>query len=268
MPLEAIAGQLTHFETTGTGIRRAVMIHATLASSGSWAGVQASLLHKLRMTTFDRPGHGRSGGWTGPCEAAVLHEITTRIARALIDKRADLVGHSWGGTVALRLAMEAPEQVRRLILIEPPLLVAASAHPDFARHVGAMEEVRAAVEAGQGLEAARIFHEMVNPETAFSALPEPAQARMAARMKMVLCEAGVVTEDAAGLLSEGWLEGLTCPVLLIQGGASPALFHATMDVLAARMRDVTRVSIGGAGHMSPITHPEAVAAEIAAFLKV
>lgn len=268
MPLDAIAGQLTHWQTTGTGIRRALMIHATLAHGGSWAGVQAHLLDKLRMTSFDRPGHGRSGGWSGPADAGALHDATTAIARALIDKRADLIGHSWGGTVALRLAMEAPGMVRRLILIEPPLLAAAREHRDFAPYRARMAEAVAAEAAGENLQAARLFHDAVNPARPFATLAPDQQESMARRMKMVAIEGGVVLDDAAGLLAPGRLEALTCPVLLIGGTASPALFGATLDALAARLGNVTRVAIGGAGHMAPLTHPAAVAAEIAAFLKV
>jgi lipase len=62
------------------------------------------------------------------------------------------------------------------------------------------------------------------------------------------------------------LESLGVPVLLIEGGASPPVIGAIHAELARRLPMATRLSVAGAGHMVPITHPEPVAAAIAAHL--
>ncbi len=154
---EPDAGFPTHVVRMGRGVRRALLIHCTLGHSGTWHGVQAGLLEKLSMTGFDRPSHGKSAAWSGEGGARGLHDLTTRIAAALIDKRADVIGHSYGATVALRLALDHPAKVRSLTLVEPPLFSLAADTPAFAAHAAAMAAFDAALAAGEPREAARRF---------------------------------------------------------------------------------------------------------------
>jgi len=267
-PTEPVAGFPTHVVRLGRGVRRALFIHCTLGHSGTWARVQAALLDKLKMTGFDRPSHGKSAAWSGAGGARGLHDLTTRIASGLIDRRADLVGHSYGGTVALRLALERPEKVRSLTLIEPPLFALAAGTEAHAGHLAAMEGFGAVLEAGKREAAARIFHTAMNPDAPWDDLPERARDRLARQIDRIAEERGVTLDDAPGLAAPGRIEGLKMPVLLIEGGASPAIVHAVHDAFVARVPQARRVMIAGAGHMSPLTHPEGVAGEIAAFLKV
>ena len=82
------------------------------------------------------------------------------------------------------------------------------------------------------------------------------------RIHLIWAGVPALEDDAAGLLGPGRLEAVEVPVLLIEGGRTPAVIAATQAALAARLPDAGRVVIEGAGHMAPITHPEEVAAAI------
>ena len=265
---ELVAGFPTHVERLGRGVRRALFIHCTLGHAGSWHAVQAVLLGRLAMTAFDRPGHGRSGEWSGQGGSAGLHALTTAIAAGLIERQADVVGHSYGATLALRLALESPERARRLVLIEPPLFAAVRGTPEFAAHDEAMARFVHALEADDRLTAAREFHTVMTPQTPWERLSERARGELASQIHLIAQEVGVTMDDSAGLLAEGRLEALTQPVLLLEGTASPPIMRAVHEALAARLPQAQRVLLAGAGHMAPLTHPENVAGEIAAFFKV
>lgn len=263
-----IAGHPTHVVETGRGVRRALFVHCTLGHSGTWAGVFAALGNKLAMTAFDRPGHGRSAPWRGDGGSLGLHSLTTQIAARLAGKRSDLVGHSYGATVALRLAMERPELVRSLTLIEPPLFRLVEGTPEQAAHFADMAGFEEALAAGELEAAARIFNDAVNFESPWEALSDRARARLAQQIDLVGQDTGVTMDDVAGLGAPGRLEEVRVPVLLIEGSDSPPVFHAVQAVLATRLPNARRVVAAGAGHMSPMTHPENVAGEIEAFLKL
>lgn len=265
---ERIAGFPTHVVRVGGGVRRVLFIHGTLGHVGSWTRVQAALLDKLAMTAFDRPSHGASAPWTGDGGAGGLHTLTTQIAAGLIDGRADIVGHSYGATVALRLALEMPNRVRSLVLIEPPLFALARGTPACDDHTRAMAGFDTALAAGEHETAARIFQAAMNPDAPWDGLSERAQARLAGQIVRIGEERGVTRDDAPGLCAPGRLETITQPVLLVEGSAAPPIVNMVHDGLAGRIPQAQRVVVMGAGHMSPQTHPENVAAEIAAFLRV
>ncbi len=265
---ELIAGFPTFASQMGRGVRRALFIHCSLAHSGAWIAVQAALLDKLSMVSFDRPSHGRSGRWMGGEDSAALHKQTSRIAAELLGKRADVIGHSWGGTVALRLAIERGEQVRSLVLYEPVLLAAAAGHPAFEAHKVVMAQARRAFDAGDRATAAQLFNDEMNPNALWDQLPDKAQERFAQEIHTVFEEVGVAVDDAAGLCAPGMLEKIKQPVLLMEGTSTSAVVRAANQALCARIAQAQRVIVVGAGHMAPITHPDNIAGEIAAFLKI
>ena len=106
-----------------------LLIHGT--GGAAWFGSVAHLASRHRVVDYDRRGFGRSTplGVRGYLDAQVADAIT------LIEKlglhNAVVVGHSWGGIVALGLAIRAPELVGRLVLMEPPLHAKSSPTPDF-----------------------------------------------------------------------------------------------------------------------------------------
>lgn len=267
--VEQVAGYPTRVVRMGAGVRRALFIHCSLAHSGAWLGVQSALLDKLSMTAFDRPGHGLSAPWRGgPEDSAELHRTTTEIAGRLIDKRADVIGHSFGATVALRLAMEQPEKVRSLTLIEPPMFAALKGTPAYEASVAMTRAVSECLERDDRMGAARAFNDAVTPDSPFDAMSEKRQARLAEQIHIVAQEGGVTMEDTPNLLGQGRLERIKQPVLLIESMTPPLGMRQIHEVLAARIPQAKRAMIVGAGHMAPITHPENVAGEIAAFLRV
>ena len=197
------------------------------------------------------PGHGQSPEWPG--EPPDFHTYVTREVAALITRPMDLIGHSLGATVALRIATAAPEAVRSLTLIEPVLFAAA---PDPANDA-VMEELSALVDAGQSEEATRRFLAIWGGLD-WSEQTESGRARLARQMRLVVEGNRTLMQDGANILREGGLEGIDAPVLIAMGADSPAVIADIADALAARLPDVGRAKVPDAGHMLPITHPRQV----------
>ncbi len=267
MPRGLKGGFVTHWQVMGQGPRAALAIHCSLAHSGAWAGVARALGSHMTVTAFDLPGHGSSGAWKNKGE---IQAVSTAMAADLLDGPADIIGHSFGATVALRLAATHPHLVRSLSLYEPVFFaVALTDQPQLrAGHEAEMAEYRAGLATGDMRSAARGFLRVWGDGGGWDALPGPARTRIAAQMPLIDAAASALYEDAGGMLASGALERITIPTLLMQGARSPAIIGAINEGLAARLPDCRCATISGADHMGPISRPQAVAKQIANFLGI
>ncbi|WP_424939112.1 alpha/beta fold hydrolase [Aliiroseovarius sp. S253] len=260
--LEDLGGCPTYWDQQGTGPRVGLFIHCSLAHSGAWRGVRTVLGDYMTSLAYDLPGHGRSADWDGQGD---YQDAATHVALELLARRAqgpvDLVGHSFGGTIALRVAQIAPSKVRSLTLFEPVLFTTAKDDPAYAENHRYMNGVFAeAMRAGDRMEAARLFNCQWGGDAGWEALPARLKQDMADRIHLIPAGRSVTHEDVHGQVAPGALEKVTLPVLLLEGQRSPDLVRAVHDRMQARFPNVSRKVISGAGHMGPISHSSDVAA--------
>lgn len=241
----------------------ALMLHCMLGRARDWQRLLAALRTPLAARGFDLPGHGRSAPWDGEED---LHALCTQLARERCGLGDVVIGHSFGATLGLRLALEGGSGLRALVLIEPVLFAAARGTPEAAAQAPHDAALADAFAQGDHYTAARGFLARWSDGPPFDVLPPDQQARIAARMEMVRATAPVLNEDSAGLLRPGGLERLDLPVLLLRGSGSPAVTDAINRALAARLPRSNTAIVQGADHMAPITHPRETAALIDPFL--
>lgn len=110
-----------HVQELGTGGVPVVMTHGlVIGSLASWFFTAAPPLSQTRrVRMYDLRGHGRSARTPSGFDTATLAGDLEALTADLVPF--DLVGHSWGGLVALRFALAHPERVRRLVVVEAPL---------------------------------------------------------------------------------------------------------------------------------------------------
>ncbi len=254
-----------HSRRYGSGPRQVLAIHCTLAHSGAWRGMADAMGEGLTINAYDMPSHGKSPDWNGEGD---LHDLVTAWGHDMLSEPMDVIGHSFGATVALRLAAEAPERVRSLTLIEPVAFAFVATDDP-----GKVEEYRlrnldfdAAMKAGEKMEAARAFNRGWGNGTPWDEIPEQTRQYMADRIHFVAGSSPAVQRDSIGLLEPGVLDVIKCPVLLMEGDGSDGTIPAANTAIARRVPQAQRVVLEGAGHMAPITDPERVAAEVRRFL--
>ena len=265
MPHEVLAGHETHWLRLGEGPARALLIHPMLAHAGAWKALAGALGPDFGGLAPDLPGHGRSADWDGQGD---YHDLATQIGQALMarcERPALLIGHSFGATVALRMALERPGDVRALVLVEP-VLFAALGGEDYAQAAEEQAGFAALAAAGGAEAAARAFVERWGTGSRWEDLPPEQREAAAARMHLIRASAPALYDDSAGLLAGTRLEALHRPVLLLGGERSPPQIAAILEALKARLPDARIARVPAAGHMLPITHPEGCAARIGAFL--
>jgi pimeloyl-ACP methyl ester carboxylesterase len=125
-----LRGQLVHLRDEGprhTGLGDSpppiVLLHGTSASLHTWEGWVAGLKAKRRVVSFDLPGFGLTGPFTGAYPPGDYSGDTyARFVLDLLDHlklpRVVLAGNSLGGDIAWRVAVLAPERVAALVLVD------------------------------------------------------------------------------------------------------------------------------------------------------
>src|SRR6266436_7191151 len=114
-----VDGTLLHFVIRGAG-PPVVLIHGNPGSGQDWTPLFAPLAAHHEVIAFDRPGHGRSqrpkqGDATVEVQARLLHSAL----KQLHVERPIVVGHSWGGALALVYAINYPKEVAGVVLVAP-----------------------------------------------------------------------------------------------------------------------------------------------------
>lgn len=243
--------QLNERHFPGDPERPAIGLHCMMGSGGLFDPLAARLGGLVDLRAFDFPGHGRSPDWIAPGDGIDLHTFVTRQAAGLITRPVDLIGHSFGATVALRIAVGAPHAIRSLTLVEPVLFAAASPAASKAEY-----DRLAPYEAAQDWDG--MLRQFLGDWGAAGPVPSegPKAERLRRQMRMVVDTNAGLMADRADILREGGLEGVDVPVMLIAGAQSPPIVHEIAEALAARLPDVARASIPGAGHMLPMSHPD------------
>ena len=228
------------------------LLHATLSSGTQLARLAALLGRRATVLLPDRRGSGASR-IAPPRIVAISEQVADLLA--LLDQegveRACLVGHSFGGVVALATAALAPERVAAVIAYEPPYLtLLEEIGPGLVAELGA--GVAAAYAMGGAPAAAEYFLRTISPES-WAAMPARQRSAVVAEGESVLADAGL-----AGIESVD-LDRIVAPVTLATGGASEPYYVPIADALAARIRGARRVHLPGLRHVAPITDPHPVA---------
>ncbi|EPX80695.1 alpha/beta fold hydrolase [Litoreibacter arenae] len=239
----------------------ALLLHGMLADRRVWRSVIAEF-PDLDCATMDLPGHGAAVDWDG----GDYQTQAFRMAEAAFDAPLHLIGHSYGATVALRLAVERPELLRSLTLVEPVFFYAAKqAAPElFADYATRAVPVLDAIAAGDNMRAAELFLADWGVKGGWAKMPEDARDAIAARMPLIAVTADGLEKDTGRIWPR--LPDVTCPVLIVTGGKSDPVMPEIVRGLENRFENCTSVQIDDAGHMIPVTHGPQLAAHIAGFM--
>jgi 3-oxoadipate enol-lactonase len=227
-----------------------VLLHAGVADRAMWSEHLPPLADAgFRAVALDLPGFGEAP--VGQGEQAPWADVLATMDALAID-RAALVGNSFGGAVALRVAVVAPERVSALVLVSTP---APGIEPS-AQLEAVWQAEEAALERGD-------IDGAVSAVVAAWTLPDAPAAlrdRVAAMQRRAFAlqdDAGPVSEAPDPLEEEPEaLATIAVPALVAVGESDLEDFHTGAEAMAQTLPQSRLVTIAGAGHLAPLETPE------------
>ena len=245
-----------------------VCVHSSASSSAQWRPLMDRLAGRFHTLAVDLYGSGKTPGWPGYRPLSLADEVAL-LAPVFnwAGKPCHLVGHSYGGAVALAAALAEPARVRSVVLFEPVLfsvLMAEDPAQPAAREIAAVRgDTLAALERGDSHGSAARFVDYWMGTGTWAAMPDSRRGVLAAAMKAVKAEWDAAFREPTPLSA---LAALEVPVLVMTGSDSPASSRGVARLLTKTLPRVTAIEIAGVGHMAPVTHPDRVNALIERYL--
>jgi O-succinylbenzoic acid--CoA ligase len=256
-------GDRIGWRVTGDGPRHLVLLHGTLSTAEQLDRLAAVLADGLGATVhaIDRRGSG-TGRLASPRTLDVAVHVADLVAYldARGIARADLVGVSFGGALALETSARHPGRARAVVAYEPPYGPLADDATRAEFHRVADATVAAHRERGAA-GAAETFLRGVAGDAAWDRLGPRSRAFLEREGDGALADGTLF-----GLRPEG-LASISVPVLIITGGASEPFYRPIAEALAIRIPTARRATLDGLAHPAPITDPRPVADAIRAFLE-
>ena len=111
-----VNGLTLHYEEHGSG-EPLVLLHGGIGAGAMFEAIMPALSAGRRVITVDLQGHGGTADVDRPLRPETMADDVAALIDHLGLGRADVMGYSLGGAVALRTAIQHPERVRRLVLV-------------------------------------------------------------------------------------------------------------------------------------------------------
>lgn len=250
-------------ETAVLGTGDPVVLIPTALTADELLPLAERLKGRFQVVHFHRRGYAGSSPATPPGSVARDAADTAGLLAALAIEKVHVIGVSFSAAVALQMAVDRPELVHTLTLVEPPP-VHGPADPMFrAANADLLRERQT-----RGAEAAvdRFLMNTAGPDwrdQLDGALPGSAAQTL--RDSPTFFDV-----DIPALLS--WpcnaaiAARVRCPVLHIAGSDHGPLFHGVGDLIRAWLPHAEQVAIAGAGHDVALTHPRALIDVLVPFL--
>lgn len=245
----------THVQRLGEGTPTVVFVHGIAVDnlSSLYFTLAPQVAQRTRAVLYDLRGHGKT---ERPATGYTLDDLHEDLA-AVLDAEAPkgpviLLGHSYGGLIALSFALRFPDRVSGLALVDPPLPVG-----DWGPEIAAIFGLKGEARDKRIREAYDTMH---------GATETRKRRRLAAVANALVDETSLLADmRASRVFSEDEIAALRCPTLAIYGDASEILVSAQR---LTRLVDHAQVEIlPGCTHLVLFEATDKVRALVMGWLK-
>ncbi len=246
----------------GTG-EPVLLIHGSIVAD-AYAPLltEPAVAGRFQFITYHRRGFAGSSRASAPFSIEQQAADARELLRSLGIERAHVAGQSYGGVIALQLAVDAPASVHSLALLEPAMLAVPSGQ-QFAENMAPVVELYAA---GKTVEALGAFLDIV----AGAGARADVEARIPQAFAQAIADVDTFFQVELPALGE-WnfaveqARSIGQPALTVLGSNSAAVFKEGNALLREWLPQTEHFALPNAGHLLQIQNPRGMAEALSGF---
>jgi pimeloyl-ACP methyl ester carboxylesterase len=254
--IEDVRGRID-YEECGTG-PTVVLVPGSCSTGAAWRPVIAAWDNRFRCVTTSLLGYGGTAERRTAIDSSIWYEtdaLESVVRRA--GGRVHLVGHSFGGLVALTVALRSQVPVASLVIVEAPAAALLRERGEH-RHYRSFRRMTAGYFAdfkGGNKEAIAAMIDFYGGAGTFASWPPRVRAYAVATTPANILDWASAYDLS---LPEASLAAIQIPVLVFRGGASHLAVQRANALLSEGMRGAELVTVDGAAHFMIATHADQV----------
>lgn len=238
-----------------------VLVHGLGDDHRAWRRTLPDLMFRRRVILYDLRGHGETSLGEPDGTLVQLGEDLVSLLDAIAIARADIAGFSLGGTIAMRVAIDHPERVNKLVLVATSSRVGRSAADWYRERKAMVDHSDAWLRETLDRDTADVYAQ--SPNELEEGLLIRRQSTADPRGYGNACGA-MAALNAAPLDPE--LEHIKAPTLVVAADLDQHCPPRAAQIIAAGIKGSRTDLLQGAGHAIPVERPAELAAAINRFL--
>ena len=267
MPVCSNGSITVDYTEDGTG-ETVVLIHSSVSGNRQWRALVDALKERFRVLAINLFGYGETTPWPG----TRLQTLSDQAALVLTlcegtQSPIHIVGHSFGGSVALKAATMLGPRVGRLVLLEPNPFYLLKQHG----RTEAYEESRALRDhvkkfgvSGDWVKVAERFSDYWLGDGSWAAMPEKRRQAFTTSLRPNFHEWDAVMNEETTIAAWQALEAKT---LVVSASGTRRPIREIVELLADACPHWTYAQIPEGGHMAPLSRPELINPIVKRFLE-
>lgn len=252
--MQQISEGIYHWPAAQDKAEVVILLHSSQSASSQWRSLIKDLSGNFHLIAVDLLGYGQAPKVDKQPHFRLADEaerVKTALQQLGFSQPAIIVGHSYGGALALKMAADESIAVKKLALYEP---VSFHVLPEDSPGMIEIREINDAMHGADARACTRTFVDYWNQPGYFDALPEKIQTLMTKQADKVALDFDALLGEPLELSDYARVEK---PVLLMTGEYTRRSAKAVVKALSDALPDVEKVEVA-AGHMGPLTHPAEV----------
>ena len=251
--------KILEYERVGSG-PPIILIHSTASSLKQWKFLIDALKHQYTLLVVNLFGYGHSSKWTeedGP--QSLLDQVN--LFKPLIENLTEpisFIGHSFGGSVAMRAALKYRNQMKTLILLEPnPFFLFSQVKQPLAysesRKFGNLIKLHKEKDDWEGF--SKIFFNFWIGNHAWQAIRKKQQQAFLKVIPNIYHEAEAIFSEQMKIKD---FLSIQEKILLISTKDTNLVSKEIVKLLSKGLPKLTEVQLPKGGHMAPVNSPELI----------